>query len=166
MEMASMLTLKPKRFSENNFIELFKALQECKWIQNTEELKNLRSQLQKCCNASQNFIVTQDNSPLGTNISYSAEPRRIFKITEDIVNLLPKTVPFKKLKRCSVVGNAGILANSSCGTEIDQAAFVFRCNLPPLIDYRQDVGTKTTIVTSNPTIIKDRILEQNSRQCF
>ncbi|XP_072909056.1 alpha-2,8-sialyltransferase 8F-like isoform X1 [Hemitrygon akajei] len=164
MEIAKILTLKPKRFTEDDFIKLFKQLQNCKWVKNTEEQKNLRSRLQKCCNASQNFIVTQDNSPLGTNISYSAEPRRTFKITEDVVNLLPKTVPFKKLKHCSVVGNAGILANSSCGTEIDRANFVFRCNLPPLVDYKEDVGTKTDVVTSNPTIIINRFKNLNLRR--
>ncbi|XP_062898457.1 alpha-2,8-sialyltransferase 8F-like [Mobula hypostoma] len=164
VEIAKILTLKPNRFTEDDFIKLFKQLQKCKWVKNIEEQKILRSQLQKCCNASQNFIVTQDNSPLGTNISYSAEPQRIFKITEDVVNLLPKTVPFKKLKHCSVVGNAGILANSSCGTEIDRADFVFRCNLPPVVDYKDDVGTKTDIVTSNPTIIVNRFKSLNLRR--
>ncbi|XP_051872142.1 alpha-2,8-sialyltransferase 8F-like [Pristis pectinata] len=158
VEMAKILTLKPKRFSEDDFIKLFKVLQECKWVKNTEEHKNLSSQLEKCCNATKNFIVTQDNAPLGTNLSYNAEPKRIFKITKDVVDLLPKEVPFKKhiYKRCSVVGNAGILNNSSCGREVDQANFVFRCNLPPLIDYKDDVGTKTSVVTSNPSIIISR----------
>lgn len=165
-KVAKTLVAKPKRFAEKNYIDLFKVLQKCRWVRNKKEHTNLRSRLEKCCNASQNFIVTQENSPLETNFSYYAETKRIFKVTPDVVDLFPKTIPFKqrKYKTCSVVGNAGILINSSCGAEVNRADFVFRCNLPPLTDYKNDVGTKTDIVTCNPTILIKRFQKLDLRR--
>ncbi|XP_067909392.1 alpha-2,8-sialyltransferase 8F-like [Heterodontus francisci] len=127
---------------------------------------NAISQLEKCCNATQNFIVTQVNTPLGTNLSYATEPKRIIRITENILELIATTNPLKDrvFKHCSVVGNAGVLTNSSCGAEINQADFVFRCNLAPIIDYKDDVGTKTDLVTSNPSIIITRYKNLNFRR--
>ncbi|KAF4093001.1 hypothetical protein AMELA_G00027090 [Ameiurus melas] len=76
--------------------------------------------------------------------------------------------PFKKAPwdSCAVVGNGGILANSSCGKQIDSATYVIRCNLPPLNNgHERDTGSKTNFVTANPSILfeKYRALNEHRR---
>ncbi|XP_062898575.1 alpha-2,8-sialyltransferase 8F-like [Mobula hypostoma] len=166
MELSKIFTLKANRFTEDDFIKLFKKVQNCGWVKNSTEHRKIRSQLQKCCNASKNFIITQVNYPLGTSISYAAENKTKITVTKDIFDLIPKTDPFQchKLKHCSVVGNAGILINSSCGAEINEADFVFRCNIPPIKDYNDDVGTKTDMVILNPSILRLRFQSLDSRR--
>ncbi|XP_072048910.1 alpha-2,8-sialyltransferase 8B-like [Amphiura filiformis] len=50
---------------------------------------------------------------------------------------------------CAVIGNGGILLNSSCGKEIDAHDFVMRTNLPDLKRFGEDVGQKQNITTFN-----------------
>uniref|UniRef100_A0A8C6UTP7 ST8 alpha-N-acetyl-neuraminide alpha-2,8-sialyltransferase 6 n=1 Tax=Neogobius melanostomus TaxID=47308 RepID=A0A8C6UTP7_9GOBI len=117
-----------------------------------------RSSLTTNCNGSQKAFVTQTNSPLRTTIVYDWENRKR-TVTEDLFSNFPKDVPFsdKILDTCAVVGNGGILTNSSCGAAIDSAQFVIRCNLPPLGNgYSKHVGKKTDLVTANPSILKNK----------
>ncbi|XP_018415285.1 PREDICTED: alpha-N-acetylneuraminide alpha-2,8-sialyltransferase-like [Nanorana parkeri] len=112
----------------------------------------LREKFRNCCNASYSMTVTQENSPLGHIIHYDAQ-KRSANVTETLHSLFPKKSHFEKpLKDCAVVGNGGILNNSYCGIEIDRADFVIRLNLPPLYSV-DDVGTKTDLVTANPSIL-------------
>nr|XP_023691250.1 alpha-N-acetylneuraminide alpha-2,8-sialyltransferase-like [Paramormyrops kingsleyae] len=118
-----------------------------------------RFQLTSTCNGISKAIVTQLNTPLGSKITYDGEKRKTLKVTPKLFDTFVKESPFinKSFKTCSVVGNGGILANSSCGEEIDSAQFVIRCNLPPVHKvYKRDVGNKTNLVTSNPSILMDK----------
>ncbi|KAM9312078.1 alpha-2,8-sialyltransferase 8F-like [Gastrophryne carolinensis] len=145
----------PVKMWFKEFFQIVKALQGCPWIQNKEERSLLQSQLKACCNASYSMIVTQENSPVGNTISYDAEEKTL-NITENFYSLFPKKSRFlKPLGNCAVVGNSGILNGSFCGAKIDNADFVFRMNLPPL-NQTKDVGTKTDLVTANPSIIIDK----------
>ncbi|XP_019617432.1 PREDICTED: alpha-2,8-sialyltransferase 8B-like [Branchiostoma belcheri] len=55
------------------------------------------------------------------------------------------TTPITHYRTCAVVGNSGILLNSSCGAEIDAHQFVIRSNLPPVLKFSRDVGSKTNL---------------------
>ncbi|XP_048337957.1 alpha-2,8-sialyltransferase 8B isoform X2 [Sphaerodactylus townsendi] len=77
-------------------------------------------------------------------------------VSQNLYALLPRTSPLKgkHFRTCAIVGNSGILLNSACGEEIDAHSFVIRCNLAPVQEYTQDVGSKTDLVTMNPSVIQ------------
>ncbi|XP_074049037.1 alpha-2,8-sialyltransferase 8F isoform X2 [Macrotis lagotis] len=131
---------------------------ECKNLQDTLWslfTKKKRSKLASCCDATHNLVISQNNTPLGSNMSYEAE-RASFPIEKGIFRMLPVSQPFvgRPFNQCAVVGNGGILRDSICGAEIDKSDFVFRCNLPPITgNISRDVGNKTNLVTVNPSII-------------
>ncbi|XP_055449805.1 alpha-2,8-sialyltransferase 8F [Psammomys obesus] len=147
---------KTKRYSENDYLQIIANIQTCPWKRQAEEYDNFRAKLTSCCDAVQNFVVSQNNTPVGTNISYEVESKSQILIRENIFHMFPVTQPFVDYpyNQCAVVGNGGILNKSLCGAEIDKADFVFRCNLPPVTGgATKDVGNKTNLVTVNPSII-------------
>ncbi|XP_053318025.1 alpha-N-acetylneuraminide alpha-2,8-sialyltransferase [Spea bombifrons] len=139
------------------------------WRGNKTAAEAFRKLLQDCCDAGNLFSVTKVNTPVGESVWFDGEFLYSLTIDNTTHSLFPQDTPFKlPLKKCSVVGNGGILRGSGCGKQIDEADFVVRCNLPPLTSkYTKDVGSKTHLVTINPSIIDTRF--QNllwSRKAF
>ncbi|XP_049737860.1 alpha-2,8-sialyltransferase 8F isoform X1 [Elephas maximus indicus] len=147
---------KMKGPSEDDYLQIITNIQSCPWKRQAEEYENFRAELASCCDAVQNFVVSQNNTPVGTNMTYEVESKKRIPIGETIFNMLPISQPFVEYpyNQCAVVGNGGILNKSLCGAEIDKSDFVFRCNLPPTTgNISKDVGSKTNLVTVNPSII-------------
>nr|XP_020662312.1 alpha-2,8-sialyltransferase 8F isoform X1 [Pogona vitticeps] len=159
-------SLKKKRYSEDYYLQIVGKLQNCTWNKRPHEYAKFRSELASCCNAIHNFIASQDNTPLGSNMSYEVDNKKTIHITEEIFRMLPKSQPLNyPFKQCAVVGNGGILQNSNCGAEIDKSDFVFRCSLPPTEgSVSQDVGNKTNLVTVNPSIITQKYNKLNEKK--
>ncbi|KAL3053412.1 hypothetical protein OYC64_005865 [Pagothenia borchgrevinki] len=127
------------------------------WKRQEDNYKNLSSQLRSQCHGFDGAIITQANTPVGSKIVYDSEKSMTLHVTPEIFSTFAKENLFqnKIWDTCAIVGNSGILSNSSCGEMIDSAEFVIRCNLPSLGKlYEKDVGIKTDIVTANPSIIR------------
>uniref|UniRef100_A0A8C7WWZ5 ST8 alpha-N-acetyl-neuraminide alpha-2,8-sialyltransferase 6 n=1 Tax=Oryzias sinensis TaxID=183150 RepID=A0A8C7WWZ5_9TELE len=133
----------------------------------SECLRCFRSQLNSKCHGLEKAIITQANTPQGTKLVYDADRKRTLVVNAEVFNTFIKENPFpnKTWDSCAVVGNGGILANSSCGKTIDSAQFVIRCNLPPLSNgFEKDVGIKSDIVTANPSIITEKFFSLMRRR--
>ncbi|KAG7498860.1 alpha-2,8-sialyltransferase 8E isoform X1 [Solea senegalensis] len=143
----------------SDLFERWRNLQVCKWEQSKEEASNFKMSLSRCCNAPSFLFTTKRNTPAGTKLRYEVDTSGILPISTEVFKMFPDDMPYSKsqYKKCAVIGNGGILKNSKCGKEIDSADFAFRCNIPPVNDkYSEDVGTKTDLVTVNPSIITER----------
>ncbi|XP_061906051.1 alpha-2,8-sialyltransferase 8E isoform X2 [Entelurus aequoreus] len=128
------------------------------WKKNEKNYQEFISEVSSSCRVDE-AIITQDNTPVGTKISFDGERSRTLQIKPDIFKTFIKEHPFSNqtFDTCAVVGNGGILVDSGCGKMIDSAQFVMRCNLPPLNDeYRKHVGVKTDLVTANPSILREK----------
>ncbi|XP_035464916.1 alpha-2,8-sialyltransferase 8E isoform X5 [Scophthalmus maximus] len=159
------------RVKTSDLFERWRNLQVCRWEQNKEETSNFKMSLSRCCNAPSFLFTTKRNTPAGTKLRYEVDTSGILPITAEVFKMFPDDMPYSKsqYKKCAVIGNGGIIKNSKCGKEIDSADFVFRCNIPPINEkYSADVGTKTDLVTINPSIITERFqkLEKWRRPFF
>ncbi|CAI5676089.1 unnamed protein product [Oreochromis niloticus] len=146
-------TPKPSDISKSSKVYIDKIAKHYSrpWKKQEENYQRMRLQLKISCNGSRNGILTQENTPMGTKLIHQTT----MQVTPEIFKTFIKENPFsdKTLDTCSVVGNGGILGNSGCGKMIDSADFVIRCNLAPLeTEFEKDVGSKTDLVTANPSI--------------
>ncbi|XP_063040417.1 alpha-N-acetylneuraminide alpha-2,8-sialyltransferase-like [Engraulis encrasicolus] len=137
------------------------------WKRNETNYQQFRVLLSSMCNGTSKAVVTQDKTPVGSTVTYDGESKKTLKVDAPLFSLFPKESPFvnKTWDTCSVVGNGGILTNSSCGPLIDSAQFVIRCNLPPIEnDYEKDVGNESDLVTANPSILHEKFKDLVERR--
>jgi hypothetical protein len=109
------------------------------------------------------FTLTQKNTNSASSLPFYSpflsEGARTYYPQPDLLMHLPKkpVLPSGTLfDTCSVVGNGGLLLDSSCGKEIDKSDFIFRCNMVPIKRFAADAGVKTNFTTMNPSIIATR----------
>ncbi|XP_074545297.1 alpha-2,8-sialyltransferase 8E-like [Halichoeres trimaculatus] len=129
------------------------------WKKQEDNFLKFKSNLSSKCHGQEKAFITQVNNPVGTQIFYDQGRVKSLEVTPEIFKTFVKVQPFfnKTLDTCAVVGNGGILVDSGCGADIDSAEFVIRCNLPPLNNsFHKHVGAKTSLVTANPSILRDR----------
>ncbi|XP_051244339.1 alpha-2,8-sialyltransferase 8F [Dicentrarchus labrax] len=129
------------------------------WKKQEDNYQKFRSQLNSKCHGFDKAIISQANTPVGSKLVYDGEKKRTLQVTPELFSTFAKERPFpnKTWDTCAVVGNGGILTNSSCGNTIDSAQFVIRCNLPPLKNgFEKHVGIKTDLVTANPSILLEK----------
>ncbi|XP_029363724.1 alpha-2,8-sialyltransferase 8F [Echeneis naucrates] len=129
------------------------------WKKQDDNWEKFIAQLSSQCHGSDKAIITQANTPVGSKLVYDGDKKKSIQVNAELFRTFIKEHPFpnKTWDTCSVVGNGGILTNSSCGESIDSAEFVIRCNLPPLKNgYEKHVGVKTDIVTANPSIFVEK----------
>ncbi|XP_061445043.1 alpha-N-acetylneuraminide alpha-2,8-sialyltransferase-like isoform X2 [Rhineura floridana] len=139
---------------DKKILEHLLLTQTCHWEPNAAVLAQYRAELGQCCNASFQLVLTKENTPLGSNISFDGHKDK---------KMLRSPFPDSQYGHCAVVGNSGILRNSQCGQEIDQADLVVRFNLPPM-NFSEDVGTKASLVTLNPSILHAKFQKLEDRR--
>ncbi|KAK7129494.1 hypothetical protein R3I94_017646 [Phoxinus phoxinus] len=147
--------IKPaKSLKLQKFTQELSDFMSCPHKSNNTERELNRIRLQFCCNATGSFILTKRNTAVNQSIQYETSSTRTYKMNEALHSMLPEDIPWsgRRLGRCAVVGSGGILKNSSCGREIDNADFVIRFNLATVND--SDVGLKTDLITINPSQLR------------
>ncbi|OCT89766.1 alpha-2,8-sialyltransferase 8B [Xenopus laevis] len=126
------------------------------WRHNQTLALKIRKQILHFLDAERDISVLKGTLKPGDIIHYVFDRDSTMNISKNLYELLPRTSPLKNkhFKTCAIVGNSGILLNSGCGKEIDSHDFVIRCNLAPVEEYAKDVGTKTNLVTMNPSVVQ------------
>ena len=72
-----------------------------------------------------------------------------------------RTSTIQLQRTCAIVGNSGILLNSSCGERINQHDMVIRSNLPIVKGYEPDIGDRTSITSMNLVTLNKVVEEFN-----
>ncbi|XP_002741712.1 alpha-2,8-sialyltransferase 8F-like [Saccoglossus kowalevskii] len=134
------------------------------WHPNITKVMELQYQIDKYLNGTE-FISSQENTPLGSLYNDTFFNKSI--VVDDAKRrLLPERSPFasnKRYKTCAVVGNGGILRNSSCGPEIDEYDFVLRSNMQPLEGFEADAGSKVNFTTVSQSLMTTYRLLENEK---
>ena len=72
-----------------------------------------------------------------------------------------QTSTMKMQRTCAIVGNGGILINSSCGEQINQHNMVIRSNLPTIEGFEPDVGDRVSVTSMNLVMLQAIVKEIN-----
>ncbi|XP_058502617.1 alpha-2,8-sialyltransferase 8B [Solea solea] len=126
------------------------------WTFNKTLSNVIRKNILRFLDPERDISILKGTLKPGDVIHYVFDRQSTTTISENLYRLLPAVSPMKNQHhgRCAIVGNSGILLNSSCGPEIDSHDFVIRCNLAPVEEFSQDVGTQTNLVTMNPSVVQ------------
>ncbi|XP_047245860.1 alpha-2,8-sialyltransferase 8B [Girardinichthys multiradiatus] len=126
------------------------------WTFNKTLSNLIRKNILRFLDPERDISILKGTLKPGDIIHYVFDRQSTTNISENLYRLLPTASPMKNQyhRRCAIVGNSGILLNSSCGPEIDSHDFVIRCNLAPVEEYSQDVGRRTNLVTMNPSVVQ------------
>lgn len=131
-------------------------LSSSSWTFNKTLSNIIRKNILRFLDPERDISILKGTLKPGDIIHYVFDRHSTTNISENLYRLLPTVSPMKNQhhRRCAIVGNSGILLNSSCGPEIDSHDFVIRCNLAPVEEYSQDVGRRTNLVTMNPSVVQ------------
>ncbi|XP_034391425.1 alpha-2,8-sialyltransferase 8B [Cyclopterus lumpus] len=126
------------------------------WTFNKSLSNLIRKNILRFLDPERDISILKGTLKPGDIIHYVFDRHSTTNISENLYRLLPTVSPMKNQhhRRCAIVGNSGILLNSSCGPDIDSHDFVIRCNLAPVEEYSQDVGWRTNLVTMNPSVVQ------------
>ncbi|XP_030833014.1 sia-alpha-2,3-Gal-beta-1,4-GlcNAc-R:alpha 2,8-sialyltransferase [Strongylocentrotus purpuratus] len=140
---------------------LYESVLQNKWRSNVTKRDNMRQELANFrSELSGSWLVVLHQE----NITEEEGAKFVFNhkfngISPELFKQLPKINPLshgKRYRSCAVVGNSGTMLHSGCGKEIDKHDYVFRCNIPPLVPFERDAGTKSNFTTMNPSILNKR----------
>ncbi|KAK7152200.1 hypothetical protein R3I94_008503 [Phoxinus phoxinus] len=136
------------------------------WTFNRTLSNLIRKNILRFLDAERDISILKSTFKPGDVIHYIFDRQSTTNISENLYQLLPTVSPMKNqhYKQCAIVGNSGILLNSSCGREIDSHDFVIRCNLAPVEEYSADVGLRTSLVTMNPSVVQRAFQDLNSEE--
>ncbi|KAJ8417548.1 hypothetical protein AAFF_G00223910 [Aldrovandia affinis] len=126
------------------------------WSFNRTLSNLIRKNILKFLDAERDISILKGMLKPGDVIHYIFDRQSTTNVSDSLYRLLPEVSPMKNQhhRRCAIVGNSGILLNSSCGPEIDAHDFVIRCNLAPVEEFGGDVGRRTSLVTMNPSVVQ------------
>ncbi|XP_057693373.1 alpha-2,8-sialyltransferase 8B isoform X1 [Corythoichthys intestinalis] len=152
-------TLSPRVAEINHFQPGYNNSVKCpssSWTFNKTLSKLIRKNILRFLDPERDISILKGSLQPGDVVHYVFDRHSTTNISENLYRLLPSVSPMKnqRYRRCAIVGNSGILLNSSCGPQIDSHDFVIRCNLAPVEEYSADVGHRTNLVTMNPSVVQ------------
>ncbi|XP_054633388.1 alpha-2,8-sialyltransferase 8B isoform X2 [Dunckerocampus dactyliophorus] len=131
-------------------------LSSSSWTFNKTLSNLIRKNILRFLDPERDISILKGSLKPGDIVHYVFDRQSTTNISENLYRLLPTASPMKNQhhRLCAIVGNSGILLNSSCGPQIDSHDFVIRCNLAPVEEYSHDVGCRTNLVTMNPSVVQ------------